>query len=214
LVQEGSGINETLMGGAGPARTLGEHQLKSESASKRLQFEAIGQAEQFLGFPYGLSGHIIGLDRQYLPIGTYVGVTDPQTPDDFTQFQIDTKTFEVEDQLFTYAPTGSTEGMNLQAKRADLGDMLRALTPFMPLLLQGGFQMGELVKVIIRTFGHDPSRFFPKVAGIQEMLQANPNMLAALQALQPGGALNAAAGGSQTGGGTMRAAQGSPGGQR
>jgi len=214
LIQEGSGINETMLGAPGPARTLGEHQLKSEASSKRLQFEAIGQAEQFLGFPYGLAGHIIGLDRQYLPIGTYVGVTDPQMPDDFTQFQMDTKTFEVEDQLFTYSPTGSTEGMNLQAKRADLGDMLRALTPFMPLLLQGGLNLGELVKTIIRTFGYDPSRFFPKVQGVQEMMQANPNMMAALAAMQPGGPLAAVSGGANAGGGTMRAAQGSPGGQR
>jgi hypothetical protein len=164
--QESAAVNETLMGGPGPNRTLGEHQLKAETASKRLQFELIGQAQQLLGFPYGLAGFIIALDRQYLPLPTYINVVDPKTPDDFMEFNVDHTLFEQEDELFTYSPTGAVEGINIQAKRADLVQMLEALQPFGPLLMQMGFNMPEMVRTIMKTFGHDPQKFFQKVEGV------------------------------------------------
>lgn len=165
LIQEADGLNETLMGAPGPMRTLGEHQLKAESSSRRLKFELVGQAQQLLGFPYGLSGFIIGLDRQYLPIPTYVTIANPDAPDDFMSLNVDYKTLMEEDELFAYLPTGATEGMNIQAKRADLGQLLMALEPFAPILMQTNFDFGEMVRTIIKTFGYDPARFFQQVPG-------------------------------------------------
>jgi hypothetical protein len=165
LAQEADAVNETMLGSPGPQRTLGEHQLKLESSSKRLQFELVGQAKQLMGFPGGFSAFVMGLDRQYLPISTYIRVVRPETPDDFTELAINPEDFEDEDDLFAYYATGATEGINSEAKRANLAQMLQALAPFGQVLAQTGFNFPELVKVIIKTFGHDPGRFFPKIAG-------------------------------------------------
>lgn len=160
LMQEASAVNETLMGAPGPARTLGEHQLKAETASKRLQYELIGQAQQLLGFKRGLSRFLMSLDRQFLPLPTYIRVVDPQTPDDFMEIPLDASTLQDDDELFTYIPTGASEGINEQAKRADLALMLQALTPYLPIAIPAGFNVLEMIKMILKTFGHDPQRFF------------------------------------------------------
>jgi len=190
LIQEAAAVNETLMGAPGPARTLGEHQLKAETASKRLQFELIGSAQQLLGWPYGLARFIIGLDRQYLPLPTYIEMMDPDSPDEFTEISIGPETLSDEDEKFSYMPTGSTEGLNIQAKRADLAAMIQALSPLGPILPMLQFNFAEFVRTIMKTFGHDPARFFPKTQGVMEPGQGvglgegpGPGQIA-----QPGGA--------------------------
>jgi hypothetical protein len=161
LLQEAMAVNETMMGAPGPDRTLGEHQLKLESSSKRIQYELIGQAKQMLGFPGGFSAFAIALDRQYLPIDTYIKVIQPDTPDDFTELSINPEDFRDEDDQFAYYATGATEGINSQAKRADLAQMLESLTPFGEILAANNFNFPELIRVIIKTFGHDPQDVRP-----------------------------------------------------
>lgn len=168
LIQEAAAVNETLLGAPGPARTLGEHQLKAETASKRLQFELIGSAQQLLGWPYGLARFIIGLDRQYLPLPTYVEMMDPDSPDEFTEIPIAPEDLSDEDEKFSYMPTGSTEGLNIQARRADIASMLEALQPFGPLLVAMNFNFAELVRTIMKVFGQDPNRYFAKTTGVME----------------------------------------------
>lgn len=168
LAQEATAVNETMLGAPGPERTLGEHQLKAESASKRLQFELAIAANQLLGFPYGLSGFILGLDKQYLPLPTYMRMVEPDTPDDFLEIALQAEDLAAEDEKFLYLATGATEGMNIQAKRADLAAMLQALQPFGPVLMTMNFNFPELVKTILKIFGHDPQKYFPKLGmGVQ-----------------------------------------------
>lgn len=178
LSQEATGVNETMMGATGGAvRTLGEHKMKAELGSTRLQFELIGQGHQLLGYPYGLSGHCMGLDRQYLPFDTYISVVNPEYPDDFLQIAVDHTLFDIEDHKFQYLPTGVTEGMNMAAKRADLSNMLAVMNPWMADLTvrYGGNFVDEMVKTVLKAFGYDPSRFIsgdmiPGVIGIPEAI--------------------------------------------
>ena len=163
LAQEAAAINETMLGAPSSGqRTLGEHQLKLETSSKRLQYELVGQAKQLLGWPLGLPRFIIGLDRQYLPIGTYIRVVGADTPDDFTEIEVDPRMLSEEDEFFTYLPTGAMEGINSAAKRADVAQILQALQPYAQLLVQSGFNFGELFRYIIKTFGQDPNKYFQK----------------------------------------------------
>lgn len=191
LIQEADGLNETMMGAPGPARTLGEHQLKAESGSKRLQFELIVQANQLLGFPSGLSGFIIGYDRQYLPIPTYLRVAAPQSPDDFIDWGVGWKTLASEDESFAYMPTGATEGINIAAKRADLSNLVIALSPMLQLILMQGFNLPEFSKMILKTFGHDPTKFWPPMQGTMDA--SSP----AAQRGMPMGMMGASPGSSQ-----------------
>lgn len=171
LMQEARGINETMMGAPGPERTLGEHVLKAESSSKRIQFELVSSAAQLLGWNGGLSRFIIGLDRQYLPIPSYVAVADPERPDEMMTLEVAARSLAMEDQLFAYLPTGATEGINIQSKRADLAAMLQALAPFGPVMGQLGFNFSEMVKTILKVFGYDPNKYFPKISGPMDMAQ-------------------------------------------
>lgn len=167
LAQESSAVNETMLGArSSGARTLGEHQLKLESASKRLQFELVSQAQELLGFPYGAAAFIIGLDRQYLPLGTYIRVIRPETADDFMDIRVEPEDLGMEDEKFAYFPTGSTEGINQTAKRSDLSYMLQSLGPYAQILMESGFNFAELIRTILKAFGHDPNKFFAKTQGV------------------------------------------------
>jgi hypothetical protein len=209
LIQEAIAVNETLMGAPGQKfRTLGEHRMKAETASTRLQFELVGQADQLLGFPYGLSGFILGYDRQYLPLTTYISVINPENPDDFLSVPIDTRVFEDEDHHFVYMPTGATEGMNNQARRFDLSQLLDVITPMLPQLVGiYGFQfLDELIKVTLKTYNFDSSRFIPRSAQLMGMqagmgpgaggMQGGPGIMApgAQPMMGPGGPPGAAQG--------------------
>lgn len=179
LSQEATGVNETMMGSpGGSVRTLGEHKMKAELGSTRLQFELIGQGHQLLGYPWGLSGHCMGLDRQYLPFDTYISVVNPEYPDDFLQIAVDHTLFDIEDHKFQYLPTGVTEGMNLASKRADLSNMLAVMNPWMADLSMryGANFVDEMVKTVLKAFGYDPSRFItgdfiPGVIGIPQAIE-------------------------------------------
>lgn len=191
LIQETSAINETMMGAPGPSRTYGEHALKAESASKRLQFELVGQSQQLLAYPFGLSGFVTKLDRQYLPLPVYVGVVRPDSPDDFMTIKMRPSDFSADDRYFQYQPTGATEGINLAAKRSDLEQMIGALAPLLPMLLPMGFNVAELASTIIKTFGSDPKRFFPPLIGADSALQpgmGSPGDLPQGMGQGPGGA--------------------------
>lgn len=167
LAQEAAAINETMLGAPSSGqRTLGEHQLKLETSSKRLQYELVGQAKQLLGWPYGLPRFIIGLDRQYLPIGTYIRVVGAESPDDFTEVEIDPRMLSEEDEMFTYLATGAMEGINSASKRADMAQMLQALQPYGQILAQSGFDFVELFRYMMKTFGQDPNKYFKKGAGM------------------------------------------------
>lgn len=166
LIQETDAVNETMMSAPGQRdKTLGEQQMKTEMASKRLQFELVGAAQQLLGWPSGLSGFIIGLDRQYLPLTTYVNLLDPDTPDDFMSVEIGADTFAEEDQLFSYLATGATEGMNIQNKRADFVMLTQMLQPFAPVLGMMGFNFAEYIRIGLKLFGQDPGKLFMKIQG-------------------------------------------------
>ncbi len=134
LMQESTAVNETMLGGSsgGAVRTLGEHRLKAELGSTRLQWELVGQAHQLLGYPYGLAGFIISYDRQYLPYNTYISVVNPEFPDEFLEFPISAEVFKDEDHHFEYLPTGAVEGMKLASKRCDLAQILSIINPLMP----------------------------------------------------------------------------------
>lgn len=190
LIQETCAVNETMMAAPGErVKTLGEQQMKTEMASKRLQFELVGQAAQMLGWPGGLSGFIIGLDRQYLPLTTYVNLLDPDSPDDFMSVQVGPQTFAEEDQLFSYLATGATEGMNIQTKRQDFLVLTQMLQPFAPVLGAMGFNFAEYIRIGLKLFGQDPGRLFMKIQGAQ----------AAGQGGMPGSAMGMPGGMSQAG---------------
>ncbi len=165
LIQEADAVNETMMGSPGAkARTLGEHRMKSEQASMRLQFELVGQADQLLGYPYGYSGFILAYDRQFMPMPQYLSLINPLSPDDMMIVSVDETMFAEEDQHFIYLPTGATEGMNIQAKRLDLTHLLDVVGDYVPYLAQmyGPGFVHELTKITFKTFGFDPSRFMPR----------------------------------------------------
>ena len=179
LMQESTAVNETMLGDSGgKVRTLGEHRLKAELGSTRLQMELVGQAHQLLGYPYGLSGFIIAYDRQYLPFSTYISVVNPEFPDDFLEMPMDSSVFDIEDHHFEYMPTGAVEGMNLASKRRDLAQMLAIMNPWMPAIagMYGQGFIDEMMKVVLKTFGCDPTRFIqrgqqPGVEGIPQLDQ-------------------------------------------
>lgn len=169
LMQEGRGINETMLGApGGPQRTLGEHQLKAISSTRRLRLEVIGQGYQLLGGKMGLSAFFMALDRQYMPTPFYVELVAPAFPDRMMEpVEIDGDVLAYDDQHFSYFPTGATEGIDKMVRRSDLGEMLRMLEPLGPVLIQAGFDLKELVDVVLRAYDYEPSRFWPSGQGMQ-----------------------------------------------
>jgi hypothetical protein len=171
LIQEGTGINETMLGApGGPVRTLGEQQLKSESGGKRIAFEMATQASQLLGATKdcpGLVYFILNLDRQYLPIPQYINVIDPIMPDEWTQLQISATDLAADDENFVYIITGAIEGFNKSAKRMDMVQLMQTITPFLEPMMMAGFNIIAFVKAIMRVHDFDPDSFFPKMSGAQ-----------------------------------------------
>jgi len=193
LIQEASAINETLIGApGGPVTTLGEQQLKSQSATTRLNFELVHQASQLFGASRhnpGLVFMSLMLDRQYLSLPQYVSVIDPMAPDDFMQMQLTPADFAEDDENFIYTPQGAMEGMNKQAKRMEFTQLAQVLTPFMGPAMQLGFNILEWLKTALRTFDMDPNRFFPQMQGTvgPDAMGMQPDPMAAGMGPQPPG---------------------------
>ncbi len=171
LIQEASAVNETLIGApGGPVRTLGEQQLKSQSATTRLSFELATQANQFFGATRdapGLVYFILALDRQYLPLPQYMSVVNPMDPDDFAEIQLQPGDLSPQDdEKFIYTAQGALEGMNRQSRRLEFSQLNSIIAPMFPMILGAGFNVVEYAKDALRVFGSDPDRYFPRIAGV------------------------------------------------
>jgi hypothetical protein len=170
IIQEATGINETMLGAPGGAvRTLGEHQLKQEAGGKRIAFELMVQASQLFGSSRlnpGLVYFILNLDRQYLPIPQYISVIDPMMPDEWTNLEISATDLAVDDENFVYTATGAMEGFNKSVQRMDMVQLIQTMTPFMEPAMMAGFNVIEFFKAILRTFGYDPNAYFPRMMGV------------------------------------------------
>lgn len=175
LIQEGTGINETMLGAPGGAvRTLGEHQLKSEQGGKRIAFELMTQASQLMGATRdnpGLVYFILNLDRQYLPIPQYLSVIDPMMPDEWSTLTLEASDLAVDDENFIYTPTGAMEGFNKSVKRMDMVQLIQTITPFLEPMMMAGFNIIAFVKAIMRVHDFDPDMFFPKMSGVMDPAQ-------------------------------------------
>jgi hypothetical protein len=169
LMQEARGINETMLGApGGPERTLGEHQLKAMSSTRRLRFEIIGQAYQLLGGKAGLSAFFMALDRQYMPTPFYADLVQPMFSDRMMEpVEIGSDVLAHDDQNFVYFPTGATEGIDKMVRRADLSELMKFLEPLAPLIIPAGFDWKEMIDIVLKTYDMEPSRFWPQGQGMQ-----------------------------------------------
>jgi len=166
LIQEASAINETMLGAPGGAvRTLGEHQLKADMGTRRLNFELMVQVEQLLSAKRGLVAFILGLDRQYMPLPQYVSVIDPMEPDGFTEIQLNPMDLADDDENFVYITSAGAQSMLKDSKRMDLIQLAGMIAPQLPLMAQLGFNVIEWWKYLFRGFDADPNLFFPKMIG-------------------------------------------------
>lgn len=191
LIQEADAVNETMIGAPGGAvRTLGEHQMKTEGATKRLNFELWTQGQQLLGWSRkrpGLVYFIFGLDRQYLPLPQYFNIIDPMTPDEFSTLQLGAADLAADDENFIYQVTGTSEGMSKQTKRADFVQLTTMLAPLMQAALMGGFNVIEYIKTGLRVFDFDPNKFFPPMIGGMAQAAVQMPMPGAGAPGEPGG---------------------------
>jgi len=169
LIQEATSLNETMLGASGgTVRTLGEHQMKAEFGGRRLNFELVTQAQQLFGATRkspGLVYFILGLDRQYLPIGQWIQVVNPDVPDSFLNVPLGPEDLAAENEDFIYTISGSIEGMNRQQKRVDLAQLFQLLGPMFPIAASAGANFIELMKMALRAHEIDPDRIFPKLPG-------------------------------------------------
>jgi len=166
LIQEASAINETMMGAPGGAvRTLGEHQMKAQSATTRINYELVQQAQQLFGSTRenpGLVYFILSLDRQYLPLPQFLTVVDPWAPDDMAEVKLAAADMSVEDENFIYQAQGALEGMSKQARRMEFAQLNQVIGPMMQFMLAGGFNPIAFAKQAFRLYDLDPDKFFPK----------------------------------------------------
>lgn len=174
LIQLADAVNETMLGAPGGAvRTLGEHQIKEENATKRLMFEVARQAIQFFSSSNrtpGMVHFILSLDRQYMPLGQYISVVKPLAPDSMAEFQIGPQDLSEDIDSFTYTPSGAIEAVESVNKRVEMGQLLQTIAPFAELLLAGGLDIMDMFKQLFRAYRMDTSRLF----GPQSMMMQGP----------------------------------------
>jgi hypothetical protein len=192
LMQEARGINETMLGApGGPVRTLGEHQLKSVSAAKRLRFEIIGQSYQLFGGKRGFAAFALSIDRQYMPLPFYVTLVRPGFPDAMMEpAEIGSDVLAHDDASFVCFPTGATDGIDKMTRRADLNELMQMLMPLGPYLIPNGFDVKEFVDAILKTYDMEPSRFWPQGQGMQGPAapgtMSGPGMAGMMPGMPPG----------------------------
>jgi len=168
MIQEATAINETMMGAPGSAvRTLGEHQLKSQAGTTRINYELVPQSQQLFGAHRDMPGlvyFILGLDRQYLPLPQYMAVIDPYAPDDFLDFQLRAQDLSDDDENFIFTVQGAMEGFNKQQRRLEFTQLNQTIMPMLQFLLPAGFNVVEFAKAGLRLHDFNPDRFFPRLA--------------------------------------------------